>query len=295
MVFKGLPTSKGVRSNNPWPIDLNLIDESDIEEGETEVLGFGKDILEPDVDFDASNEELLKKNADCPVSEAIPKERVEGSGSSNAFLKPIVTNSTRNDRSKDEEDNESFEQSSGGFFGNGPESSNFHHFFHQTKTEDEITFKRTTTTTTAFSTSGNFNPSQKRRNDEEPSREPPKSRKLVAYLGKREDFEDQLNEMSPEDLICPFCKKEFKHKKNLTPHLNIHFGLVPKIPCPEEDCAKFFKSTGQLNQHISMSHLKIKYPCIFCGLHLSSTWKRKEHEGIITYCAFWLRFEHINI
>lgn len=92
---------------------------------------------------------------------------------------------------------------------------------------------------------------------------------------------------------CPKCDRNFNFKIHLKKHLASH-KEDNLFTCPYDKCPKFYTLKRNLNQHINIKHLNIKFICDYCKvafsaknvvqrhiekIHLSTPLPRKTNKG----------------
>lgn len=85
----------------------------------------------------------------------------------------------------------------------------------------------------------------------------------------------------PAEFICDICKKSFKRKCRLRTHMSAHQDCSDRevLPCPYDNCPRFYYQKRNLTHHIKSSHEGKKYECTYpdCDWRLCTLQKLKEH------------------
>ncbi|XP_043256004.1 zinc finger protein 317-like, partial [Colletes gigas] len=76
---------------------------------------------------------------------------------------------------------------------------------------------------------------------------------------------------------CKDCDKVFLSKYHLKVHSQVHIENRSVIPCPYDKCPRVYYFKKNLDFHIKINHLGLKYQCDICKVEISSKFRLSEH------------------
>lgn len=79
------------------------------------------------------------------------------------------------------------------------------------------------------------------------------------------------------DYKCDTCDRVFLSKSRLKIHCKIHFEDRLVLPCPYDNCHRFYFFKSNLEQHVRTKHLGEKFYCDICSVGLTSKRRLIKH------------------